>query len=86
MVASVMMSIFKWDKTSSQPNCPDHDLFMAAFHIGTIWVLFFFTWKAPALAMVRTRMLRFEKMTVNAQEVAAQHEPRSSPSLCIARP
>ncbi len=52
MVAYAMMSIFERDKTSSKPIVWTTTSFMAAFHIGAIAALFFFTWKALALAMV----------------------------------
>src|SRR5258708_23024152 len=44
------MSIFKRDKTFTQPIIWVTTLFMIAFHVGAIAALFFFTWKRVALA------------------------------------
>src|SRR5207249_11572732 len=46
------MSIFKRDKTFTQPIIWVTTLFMIAFHIGAFAALFFFTWKGLALAVV----------------------------------
>ena len=46
------MSIFKRDKTFTQPIIWVTTLFMAAFHVGAIAALFFFTWRGLALAVV----------------------------------
>src|SRR5580700_9275918 len=46
------MSILGHDKTFSQPINWTTSFFMFAFHIGAIAALFFFTWKALALAVV----------------------------------
>src|SRR5258708_31420470 len=46
------MSIFERDKTFAQPVNWITTLFMGAFHAGAIAALFFFTWKALALAVV----------------------------------
>jgi len=47
-----MISIFKRDRTFSQPIIWTTTLFMIFFHVGAIAALFFFTWKALVLAMV----------------------------------
>jgi fatty-acid desaturase len=46
------MSIFDRDKTFAQPINWITTLFMVVFHVGAIAALFFFTWKALALAIV----------------------------------
>jgi stearoyl-CoA desaturase (delta-9 desaturase) len=46
------MSIFRRDKTFTQPVNWITTFFMGAFHVGAIAALFFFTWKALALAVV----------------------------------
>lgn len=46
------MSIFQRDKTFTQPIDWISTLFLAAFHAGAVAALFFFTWKALALAVV----------------------------------
>jgi fatty-acid desaturase len=46
------MSILGHDKTFSQPINWTTSFFMLAFHIGAVAALFFFTWKALALAVV----------------------------------
>ena len=46
------MGIFEHDKTFTQPIMWITTLFMAAFHVGAIAALFFFTWKGLALAVV----------------------------------
>jgi stearoyl-CoA desaturase (delta-9 desaturase) len=46
------MSIFKTDRTFTQPISPVTTFFMSAFHIGAIVALFFFTWKALVVAAV----------------------------------
>ena len=46
------MSILGRDKTFSQPINWTTSFFMFAFHIGAVAALFFFTWKALALAVV----------------------------------
>jgi fatty-acid desaturase len=46
------MSFFRTDKTFSQPISWVTTLFMAAFHIGAVAALFFFSWKALALAAI----------------------------------
>ena len=46
------MSIFKRDKTFTQPIIWVTTLFMIAFHVGAIAALFFFTWKGVALAVL----------------------------------
>ncbi len=46
------MSIFERDKTFSEPVNWTTTLFMAAFHVGAIAALFFFSWKALLLAAV----------------------------------
>jgi hypothetical protein len=46
------MSNFRRDKTFTQPVNWTTTFFMGAFHGGTIAALFFFTWKALALAVV----------------------------------
>jgi len=46
------MSIFKRDKTFTQPIIWVTTLFMIAFHAGAIAALFFFTWKGVALAVL----------------------------------
>lgn len=46
-----MISIFQRDKTFTQPINWVTTLFMVAFHLGAIAALFFFTWKALALAL-----------------------------------
>jgi len=45
-----LMSIFKRDKTFSEPVNWTTTFFMAAFHLGAIAALFFFSWKALLLA------------------------------------
>ena len=45
------MTIFKRDKTFTQPIIWITTLFMAGFHIAAIAALFFFTWKGLALAV-----------------------------------
>src|SRR5580704_12830127 len=44
-----VMSIFKRDKTFTQPIIWVTTLFMVAFHVGAFAALFFFTWKGVAL-------------------------------------
>src|SRR5882757_4677677 len=46
------MSIFKRDKTFTQPIIWVTTLFMIAFHVGAIAAFFFFTWKGVALAVL----------------------------------
>jgi fatty-acid desaturase len=46
------MSILGHDKTFSQPINWTTSFFMFAFHVGAVAALFFFTWKALALAIV----------------------------------
>jgi fatty-acid desaturase len=46
------MSIFSEDKTFTQPINWTTTSFMALFHIGAVAALFFFTWKALALAVL----------------------------------
>jgi fatty-acid desaturase len=46
------MSIFERDKTFSEPINWTTTFFMAAFHVGAIAALFFFSWKALLLAAV----------------------------------
>jgi len=46
------MSIFERDKTFAQPINWTTSIFIGAFHAGAIAALFFFTWKAFALAVV----------------------------------
>jgi stearoyl-CoA desaturase (delta-9 desaturase) len=46
------MSILGHDKTFSQPINWTTSFFMLAFHVGAVAALFFFTWKALALAIV----------------------------------
>jgi sn-1 stearoyl-lipid 9-desaturase len=46
------MSILGHDKTFTQPINWTTSFFMIAFHIGAVAALFFFTWKALALAVV----------------------------------
>src|SRR6201987_757722 len=45
-------SIFERDRTFAQPINWVTTLFMAVFHVGAFAALFFFTWKALALAVV----------------------------------
>src|SRR5690349_16662719 len=45
-------NIFERDRTFAQPINWVTTLFMAAFHVGAIAALFFFTWKGLALAAV----------------------------------
>jgi sn-1 stearoyl-lipid 9-desaturase len=45
-------TIFQHDRTFTQPVNWITTLFMVAFHLGAIAALFFFTWKALALALV----------------------------------
>jgi len=47
-----MTSIFKRDKTFTQPIIWITTFFMVAFHAGAVAALFFFTWKAFAVAIV----------------------------------
>ena len=46
------MSIFRRDKTFTQPIIGVTTFFMGVFHVGAIAALFFFTWKALALAVL----------------------------------
>jgi fatty-acid desaturase len=46
------MSFFRNDKTFSQPISWVTTSFMVAFHIGAVAALFFFSWKALALAAI----------------------------------
>jgi sn-1 stearoyl-lipid 9-desaturase len=46
------MSILEDDKTFTQPIIWITTIFISAFHVGAIAALFFFTWKALALAVV----------------------------------
>src|SRR5689334_1345344 len=46
------LSMFERDKTFSQPIIWTTTLFMIAFHLGAIAALFFFSWKALALAIM----------------------------------
>jgi fatty-acid desaturase len=46
------MNILGHDKTFSQPINWTTSFFMLAFHVGAVAALFFFTWKALALAIV----------------------------------
>ena len=46
------MSIFKRDKTFSEPINWTTTFFMAGFHVGAVAALFFFSWKALLLAAV----------------------------------
>src|SRR5438876_321112 len=46
------MSILKRDKTFAQPVNWTTSFFIGAFHVGAILALFFFTWKAFALAVL----------------------------------
>lgn len=46
------MSILKNDRTFKQPINWTTTFFLGAFHVGAIVALFFFTWKAFALALV----------------------------------
>src|SRR4029077_13080472 len=46
------MSIFKRDKTFARPVNWTTTFFIGAFHVGAVVALFFFTWKALALALV----------------------------------
>ena len=52
MWTSETMSIFERDKTFTKPINWITSFFMGAFHVGAIAALFFFTWKALALAVV----------------------------------
>ncbi|MGB6877405.1 MAG: fatty acid desaturase [Candidatus Acidiferrales bacterium] len=47
-----MTTLFARDRTFTEPINWVTTLFMAAFHLGAIVALFFFTWKALALALV----------------------------------
>src|SRR3954464_15867467 len=44
------MSFLQTDRTFREPISPLTTFFMAAFHIGAVAALFFFSWKAVALA------------------------------------
>jgi sn-1 stearoyl-lipid 9-desaturase len=46
------MSIFERDRTFKQPINWTTTFFLGAFHVGAVAALFFFTWKALALAVV----------------------------------
>src|SRR5579863_7374842 len=47
-----LATIFERDRTFSEPVNWPTTIFMVAFHVGAIAALFFFTWKALALALV----------------------------------